>query len=210
MHAAQIITAVIDQAGTDATRATVLSLLNEAYQEQVVRSQWLLENHAIGTVAAGTSEYSLPDGVVDIKRLKVGSYRYEQIGIDQLWDLTASGTGTWTGRGGLYSLTYSSTGGTSIALYPTPTESGAAIVALGPAQPDALTDSSSSIPITPTDTHGSLIDGTAALVLLRVDERPDLAGQYQQRFDTAVERLRRRKNSRAGSTMQALLPGVHY
>lgn len=210
MDAASIISAVINQAGTDASRATVLSLLNEAYQEQVVRSQWLLENFAVGTVVANTAEYALPDGLVDIKSLKVGSFRYDQIGVEQLWDLGANGTGTYTGRYGLYALTYSASGGTSVTLYPTPTEAGAAIVALGPASPADLTDSGASVPITPPDTHGSLIDGTAALVLLRVDERPDLAGPFTQRYEVVVERLRRRKNSRAGAGMQALLPGVHY
>ena len=212
MYASTLIDAVLAQAGTDASRTTLLSLLNESYASQVVRSRWLLETVSLGNTVAGTADYSLPDGVVDILGLRVGNYEFTPIGPHELWNIQASGSAAWNGQYGYFAPTYSSTGGTSITLSPTPTDSGTAITVLTPAVPTDLTDTSNAAgtPVTPSDMHGSLIDGTIALVLLRIDERPDLAQPLQQRFDDSIERLRRRKNSRPGRGMQALLHGVHW
>lgn len=211
MNGAQLVTAVIDQAGTDATRPTVLGLLNEAYRTQVVQSRYLLETVSLGNTAAGTGDYTLPDSAVDILGLRVGNYEFTPIDVHELWDLQSSqSSAAWTGTYGYYALTYSSSGGTSVTLWPTPDTSGTAITVLTPATATDLTDSTTSTPITPIDTHGSLIDGTVGLVLLRVDERPDLAGAFFQRFDAATEELRRRKNRRPGGRMQAKIYGVHW
>lgn len=212
MNAAGIIDACIAQSGTDASRATLLSLLNERYQEQVSRSRWLLETVSLGNTVAGTADYSLPDTVIEVLSLRVGSYRWGEVGPKDYWDLLSSGTGNWTGRGS-YAPTYSSTGGTSISLWPAPTTSGVAITLLASVSPTDLTDSSGAAgtPVTPVDLHGSLLDGLISLVLLRIDERPDLAIPFEERFNAATERLRRRKNSRVGGEgMQALVKGVHW
>lgn len=83
MDAATIISACISQSGTDASRATVLSLLNEAYGTQVVRSRWLREQITVGTTTAGTSDYALSDAAVDILSLKVGSAIYDAATTEQ-------------------------------------------------------------------------------------------------------------------------------
>ena len=209
MTAEDIITNTITQSGTDASRATVLSLLNEQYASQIVKSRWLLEEITVGTTAAGTESYALADAVVDILALKVGGTQYEPISVEQYWQLGA-GRARLSRSPGAYALTYSSSGGTSVTLYPEPETAGDAIVALAPATATALTDSAASSPVTPSDTHGSLIDGTTALILLRVDERPDLAAPFFARFEQGTEQLRRRKNSRSGNTVQALIAGVHW
>lgn len=209
MDAAAIIDAVLAQTGTDASRVTILALLNEKYSEQIVRSKWLLETVAVGTTAAGTSDYALADSVVDIVALRVGTDTYEGISTEQYWNLMSSSS-RLDGSPGAYALTYSSTGGTSVSLYPAPTSSGSAITALAPATATALTDSSGSSPVTPSDTHGSLIDGVAALILRRIDERPDLAVEFERPFELAIERLRRRKHARGGNNMQALVKGFHW
>lgn len=211
MNAAGIITAVQDQTGTDASRATVLSLLNEKYGEMCSRSRWLLETISLGSTVAGTAEYALPDNVIELISLRAGSYRFGEIGAKDYWDLLARGTGTWDGRRGAYAPTYSSTGGTSVSLWPTPDVSGTALTALASVQPADLTDAGTSTPVVPADVHGALIDGTSSLVLSRIDERSDLAIPFEQRFQEAVERLRRRKNSRVGGDgMQAQIRGVHW
>ena len=212
MDAATIITQTIAQSGTDASRATVLSLLQEAYKTQVVRSRWLMEQTSIGPTVAGQSDYALPDGVVEVDGLKVGSFQFDAIGAKAMWDQTATSGGSWNGRYGLYAPTYSSGGGVSITLYPTPDTSGTAITVRAPALAADLTDSGGSVPVTPTDTHGSLIDGTTALILLRIDERPDLAVPFQQRFDGATEEIRRRRNARVGSGggVQMQVAGIHF
>lgn len=209
MDAAAIIDGVINTSGTDATRVQVLALLNEQYSVQVVKSRWLLETITVGTTVSGTADYALGDGVVDILSLRVGSGLYDAITTEQYWALQA-GTARLSRSAGAYALTYSSTGGTSVSLYPAPTTSGDAITVLAPATATALTDSGASTPVTPSDTHGSLIDGATALVLLRVDERPDLAGPFFQRFEAGTELLRRRKNSRSGSGMVPQIAGVNW
>lgn len=211
MDAATIVTQTISQIGTDTDRATVLSLLNEAYGTQVARARWLREIISIATTTAGTADYALADNVVTLERLRAGAYEFDPVGIDQMWALGTAG-GTWNGRSGVYSVDYSSTGSTSITLYPTPDESGVALTGLASVLPDALTDDTGSVPVTPVDSHGSLIDGTAALILLRIDERPDLAAPFQQRFDGVTEEIRRRKNSRVGTgrPAQMQVAGIHY
>lgn len=212
MNAAGIIDNVIDQTGTDAARATVLSILNEQYGTMLSDSRWLLESVSLGNTVAGTSDYALPDSVIDIKGLKVGAYTYQPISAEELWAAQADGAGSWTGRGAWYGVTYSSAGATSITLYPTPDTSGTAITVLAPVIGSDLTDSSGSTPVIPADLHGALVDGTAALLLLRVDERPDLAAPFQQRFERAIEKLRRRKNSRVSDAggVQVKIAGVHF
>ncbi len=209
MDAAAIIDAVIAQTGTDAARTTILSMLNEQYQTQVVRSKWLLETVTVGTTVADQADYSLSDTVVDILSLRVGTTVYEGISTEQYWGLL-DGSARVSGSPGVYALTYSSSGGTSVSLYPAPDTAGVAITVLTPATATALTDSGSSNPVTPSDTHGSLIDGTAALILLRVDERPDLAPPFEARFQASIELLRRRKNARGGDNLQAQIQGVHF
>lgn len=209
MDAATLISNIISQSGTDASRATVLSLLNESYGTQLTRSRWLKEVTSLGNTVAGTSDYTVPDGVVEILGLRVGAYEFDPVSIEEMWSLSSQ-TGSWNGRDGVFAPNYSSTGGTTVTLYPTPTVNGTAITVLSPMIGGDLTDSGGSVPVTPSDTHGSLIDGTTALVLLRVDERPDLAQSFQARFDSATEELRRRKNGRVGGPIQAKIAGIHF
>lgn len=209
MDAATIIGNVISQSGTDASRATVLSLLNEVYARQVVESRWLLETVSLGNTVAGTSDYSLADTIIDILALKVGATQFDTATTEQMWDLQG-GNAFLSRSAGVWALTYSSTGGVSVTLFPTPGTSGDAISVLVPATATDLTDSGSVSPVTPADTHGSLIDGTTALILLRIDERPDLAQVFEQRYLEATERLRRRKNSRGGGPVTAQIEGIHF
>lgn len=214
MDAATIITNTINQVGTDASRLTVLSLLNEAYQTQVAQSQWVRNVVSLGNTVAGTATYALPATVIDVEGLRVGAYPFQALdgGVQQMWDLQTQ-PGVWNGRQGTYAVEYATSGAeTSIRLYPTPDTSGTAITALAAVLPTVLTDSGTSTPVTPVDLHGSLIDGTASLILLRVDERPDLAPPFEERFQKGIIDLRRRRISRtsAGNPMQALVEGIHW
>lgn len=214
MDAATIIGNVISQSGTDASRATVLSLLNEAYMQQVADARWLQESVAVGTTVAGQATYAVPTSpeIVEVTGLKVGSYPWTRQGEQEMWENTALGGGNWTGRYGSYAPSYDSAGVLSITLWPTPDSSGTAITAKAAVLPTALTDSGGSVPITPTDSHGSLIDGASAFVLMRVDERPDLAAPFMQRFNDWTEKLRRRKNSmlRGRGPVQVQVQGYHF
>jgi hypothetical protein len=212
VDAATIITNTINQIGTDASRATVLSLLNEVYAEQVVTSRWFRTEASIATTTAGTDTYSLPAAIVEGYYLKVGSYIYEAIGEDAMWRVKAATSTVSSGRFGWFSQGYDSTGSAVVTLYPTPSTTGDTILVYAARIPSDLTDSGASTPITPSDTHSSLIDGTAAKILERIDERPDLAVTFRARFDTVTEKLRRRKNAlmRGGTPTSMLVAGIHF
>lgn len=218
MDAPTIITSVISQTGTDASRATILSILNERYQQQVADSQWLLRTTTIGTTTAGVSTYPFSGiiggtEVVEILGLRVNSIPWDRVGMQDIWDLQAGNIkASFPNGGGLYSPSYDASGGAYVQLYPTPGASGQTIDCLAATLPAPLTDVNGVTPVVPTDAHGSLIDGTSATILARIDERPDLAQPYEDRFAVATEKLRRRKNSllRGRGPVQIQVAGYHW
>lgn len=213
MNAAQIIDAAVQQLGTDASRATLLSLLQECYGSQVADSRWFRTEASIGATVTAQADYVVPDDIVEAYGVKVGLFPYEAVGEDTMWALKANTVQARSGRGGLFSQGYDATGNTIISLYPAPSTAGLAITTYAARQPPvALTDSLSSTPITPIDTHSSLIAGLAALVLIRVDERPDLAQPFQSTYETGTEKLRRRKNQllRGSSPTRLLVQGYDF
>lgn len=215
MDAKSIIDAVLAQSGTDASRPTLLSILNERYLDQVAQSQWLLETVTLGTTVAGTTVYPLGTSpeIVEVLGLKVGSYAWDRVGLQDMWDLT-TGTATFTGLGGVFAPNYDATGTAQVSLFPTPTTSGIAIQVIAAVLPTALADGTGTVntPVTPTDTHGALVDGVTSLVLRRVDERPDLAQNYEGVFASSTEEIRRRKNSlvRGRGPIQMQVAGYHW
>lgn len=212
ISASGIIDAVIQQVGTDASRAQCLSLLNEAYRDQVARARWFRTESSIGTTTAGTASYTLPSNLIELYGLKVAGVPWDAIGEDAMWKVNAGTAWVYVGPGGVFSQDYDSSGNPQITLYPAPTTDGDDITIRGSWVPADLTDSTASYPITPADTHSSLIDGTAALVLVRIDERPDLADPFTQRFSNVTEVLRRRKNGLAWGSRPAQIQvqGYHW
>lgn len=212
MTAAQIIDAVRDQLGTEASRATVLSMLNEVYAAQIADSRWFRTQSSIGTTTAGDDTYTVPTTVVQAFGVKVGGYPYTPIGEDQMWRIKAATATVRSGSGGVFSTSYDSTGSTILTLHPIPATTGSDILLYAAVQPSALTDSGSSTPVTPADSHSSLIAGTAALVLARVDERPELAAVFKAEFDQWTEKLRRRRNQllRGGQPAMFQIAGIHF
>lgn len=208
-----LISSVQGQIGTEASRPTILALMNEVYMTQVADSRWLVEELTLGTTVAGTNSYVVPTSpeIIEITGLKVGGYSWDRVGEDEMWDLTAWGSGNWTGRYGSYAPTYSSTGALSLTMYPTPTSSGATLVARAAVLPAPLTDGVG-VPVTPSDSHSSLVDGAIGLILMRVDERPDLAQWFSSRSLEWTEKLRRRKNSivRGKGPVQVQVQGYHF
>lgn len=212
MSASVIIDAVIQQCGTDASRVTVLSVLNEMYAMQLADSRWFRTQASIGTTVAGTGEYAVPVAIIEAYGVTVGGYTYEPIGEDQMWLIKQGAAAARTARGGLYAQGYDSVGNATITFHPTPATSGEDIVVYAALEGPALADSVSSIPITPADSHSSLIDGTAGTILTRVDERPDLGAPFIASYQAVTERLRRRKNQllRGGKPVQLMVSGVHF
>lgn len=212
MDAAAIITAAQTQVGADSSRAVLLTMLNEVYATQVAESRWYRTELALGNTVAGTGEYTIPASVIEAYGVDVGGYPYLAIGEDVLRRVRNGSATIRVGREGVFAPGFDSSGNTTITLWPTPSVTGTAIVLYAAVQPAALTDSGASVPITPADTHSSLIDGLAALVLSRVDERPDLAGPHDARFATSVEKLRRRRNGLAWGSQPVsfAIKGYHF
>jgi hypothetical protein len=215
LDAATIITSVITQSGTDASRQTILSVLNERYADQVAQSQWALRSVAIANTVAGQSVYPLPalPEIVEVLGLQVGGGRpWDRVGLQDMWMLESGTSSIFTALSGVFAPSYDVNGQAAITLYPTPIVAGLPIVALSAVLPTALTDDSSSLPVTPSDLHGSLIDGVTSMILRRVDEREDLAAPYEQIFATATEEMRKRKNSllRGRGPVQIQVAGYHW
>lgn len=211
MDAASIITAVISQGGTDASRATVLSVLNEAYQTQLADSRSFRTFTIYDTATAGVNYFDITEEIYEVHFLSVGDSRpYEPVGGDVYAAVLA---GNATATGGIYCDFPGPDGATPrIYFYPVPETNGTSIKLSYSGVAPALTDSALVRPATPLDTHGSLIDGTLAIILARIDERPDLAAPFQQRFDAVTEKIRRRRNARAfgGRPAQIQVRGVHW
>jgi hypothetical protein len=209
LSGAALVSAVIQQGGTDANRTIVLSLLNEVYAQQVADSRWLRTIDSIATTVAGTTEYVLAPDVVESYGLKVGGTPYELVGEDTMWQLTS---GRNWGRGGIYSQGYDTAGNTVINVWPAPEQDGDDIVLYAARVPAALEDDTGSYPVTPADSHSSLIDGTLALVFQRIDEREDMAAPRWNNFVATTEKLRRRKHSllRGSKPAQLLVEGIHF
>lgn len=212
MSASAIIDAVIQQCGTDASRVVVLSVLNEAYAMQLADSRWFRTQASIGTTTAGTADYAVPVAVVEAYGVTVGGYTYEPIGEDAMWQVKQGTAYIRPFRGGVYAQGYDSVGNAIITLHPTPDTTGATILLYAAIEGPALVDATNSFPITPADTHSSLIDGTAGIVLTRIDERPDLGMPFTQSYMTVTEKIRRRKNGllRGGKPTQMQVQGYHF
>lgn len=212
MNAAAIIDAAQQQVGADSSRAVLLTMLNEAYAVQIAESRWFRTESTLGTTVAGTGEYVVSASVIEAYGVDVGSYPYTPVGEDVLRRVRNGLGSIRVGAEGVFAPGYNSAGDTTITLWPTPTVSGTTITLYAAMQPTALTDSGAVSPITPADSHSSLIDGLAALILSRVDERPDLAGPFEQRFAQWNEKLRRRKNALmwSGGPVSFQIKGYHF
>lgn len=184
---------VKEQGGFDHSDSVIQGWINDRYRQMVGRSQWRMAQITLGTTIAGTSEYPLPNDVVDLSGLMVGGVTYDRAGQKQLWDLKRTG-----GSQTVFVPDFTSTGTAQIELYPNPSTSGATIEGLAALLPSRLVDAADT-PIVPDDLQDALVDGAIATGLRRIDEHLPEADNYEQRFTDKTEELRRRLNSRIGS-----------
>lgn len=173
---------------------------NEVHRKAVAESQWQMESLSLGVTVVGVAELDVPERVVDVVGIYLddgsGPAHYSRISTTELWELKGGRRGL-RGEGGVFAPAFGSAGERRVELYPAPVQAGVEVVALAAVVPATMVSGMS--PVIPEDMHGDLKDGAIALGLLRVDERPDSAALFEQRFQTMVAKLRRRKNSRIGS-----------
>ena len=201
----EIVAAVKQQGGFDVSSGMVEGWVNEVHRQAVAESHWQMSLLSLGTTVVGQATYDVPATVADIVGIYIdsgdGPAHYGRVGTLDVWELR--GGRRWlTGSGGVFAPAFSSAGQAQIELYPAPTTAGDTIQALTAGIPADMATGGS--PVIPADMHGDLVDGAIALGLLRVDERPEQALVFEQRFRAMVGKLRRRKNSRVGSAPSRL------
>lgn len=186
----------------DTDSATAKGWVQERYDEMIDESGWSKNPVlSLGTTTAGLATYAVPTTVDKLVTVIVGGQEFQPVGEQTLEDLR---TGNLflrqlpTGTGGVFA----NYGGTSIELYPAPTATGTAITARVSLEGTDIADGTE--PAIPRGLHTYLLEGAMALGFQRVDERSDLAGEHEQKFQAGVDKLRRRTLSRIGHGPQRI------
>lgn len=183
----------------DIDQATVVLWANERHKRMVGEALYRLAELSLGNTVAGQSDYALPDADLDVALLQVGADTepYFRTNAAELARVRA-GIAFVNDAPGAFALYADSAGVQKIRLYPTPTVSGTAIVGFGSIAPADMTYGGGASPIIPTHLHPFLLDGVIADGYEQVDERWDLAGPHEQRYEAGIDKLRRFKNTRVG------------
>lgn len=207
MILSELIAAVKNEGGFDTTTgavsdATITSWLNDALRELVAESQYAKAAVSFGATVAGQNLYPVPANVVDVKQINVGGSPYFRAGASDLFEARAYG-GSIVGGYGAFAPGYDEAGIQTIDLFPTPDTDGVEITALAAIQATVLSASTDS-PQVPEEFHQALVDKAIGTGLHRIYERHDDAAPYDRAFSDpagqgAVQKLRRRTNSRIGS-----------
>lgn len=200
MTLAQLRSAVKSQGGIDATDAEVDAAVNDRLGVMVAEAKWRMAEVVVGTTVAGQANYSLDDSIVDLKRVRIGQAEYAPAGQTEVWGLKSGRLWLSAGFGeaGVFAPDWTSSGAAQVELYPAPAEDGETIYGLAALKPDTLA-ADGDVPGIPSDLHDPLADGTVAVFLRRLDERPDLAQVFEDRFQAGIVKLSRRRKSRVGS-----------
>lgn len=209
MNLDALIDAVINEGGFDTTtgavsRETVRGWLNDRYRTLVAESGYLKSSVELGPTAAGQRQYVVPENVTDVRRVYVNSVPYVRAGTEQLYDARAYGNAYVSGGyGGAFAPGYNAYGQQLIELWPTPGIAGLTIEALCTISPVAMS-AGTDTPAVPEEFHEALKAGAIADGLRLIYERHDDADRWEQRFSNergtgAVQKLKRRANSRIGS-----------
>ncbi len=220
MQTDEMIAAVRDQGGFDNTslatsQAVILSWLNARYRELVAESGFLRGTRELGPTVAGQAEYALPDSVVRVVRLRVGSLRpFAAMQVDDLWLLQGGNATLESGVDGAFAPSWSADGTENVMIYPTPSSEadvtlgdGESIDAVCVVLPDPLAAGDSG-PVVPEDFHEAIVDGAISLGLLRDDGSAGLAQPFEERFQAAIVRLKKRATARVGKgPVQARVAG---
>lgn len=204
MLASEMVTAVktqaaFDTSGVNVTDATVLSWLNAKYREFVSRTKWLKETLELGPTVVGQATYTIPDTVVEIRALRLGTDAEAlRVNVEGMWALLDSMSFLSGPENTAYAPAFDSTGAQAVQIYPTPTTAGISITALVVALPSALTVSPDTTPVIPIDFHEAIVSGAIGMGYQRTDARADLAAPYVGEFEAAIDRLKRRAVARVG------------
>lgn len=195
--------AAVQEAVNDASNAQALTALNRAYREMVVRARWRTAEKSLGTTVSGTATYALSAGdaaaVQDVEKLRVGSGSFvdwSYVGQTDLWELKG-GRRRLVGAGGVFARYDDASGNVGLELYPAPTTSGDAILALVALEPVDLAADTDAV-IVPDDLAERIADGAIARLLKRLDEDTAQANDFLASFNEGVDLLSQRAKGRFG------------
>lgn len=208
MTGQEALDAVRSEAGFDITEARAKQVIDQRVQEAVARAKWAMEEVTVSSTVADQRLYTLPSDVVDAERIWVvsasdsGITEYDRKSPRDLMGLR-SGRLRRTGTGGFFAPNFSSTGVAQVELYPAPENTGDTIYAYAAVQAADISDWTQEVTVVPVQFHERiLVDGPVASLLARIDERVAEADRFEGRFEDAVIKLERHKNSRLGSGPQ--------
>lgn len=201
-----LVNEILAQGSFDADTTTVLAWLNRRHKEMVNRARAYRKTLSLGSTVAGTQEYAVPAGVVEITAVTVAGVAW---GKGRLTDISDDANGwLWlSGEGGVIVQDASTAGASMVALVPAPAATGNAILAPNAAvtPPDLLLDNSVALRVD-DDLVEELLAGVFATALNRPNEaRPDLAAAQLQLFEAGCEKLRRRVTRRLRGSGPALI-----
>lgn len=193
MNFTQLGDVVKDQGGFDVARTMVDGWVNEVYREVVAASGWLVATIVLDTTIAGQSTYEMPDDLIEVEAIRVGSSAsYQRVTTSQMWQLESGDSRTASGVP-VFSQDFDAGGNRVIKLWPAPDTTDETIYGRASKLPDDL--SGTQTPVVPSDMHGRLAAGAIALGRARIDEREDQAQYYEQKVAEAATALRLRKRS---------------
>lgn len=212
MTLAEMVTAVRVEGGVDTTtgatsEATVKQKINQRYRRMVTKARWRRGIVSVGATKVGVAEYAIPYAVAELEGLMVDGGPVARIGQTELWRLKA---GQASASGSVFAPDFTWAGIEQVEIYPAPVQAGLAIEALATLHPDELVNDPDK-PIVPEQFHPAIVDGAVGDFRALLDERLDQVPYFDQRFDAAVEELRRLKNSQTGggNVAQIRVGGFH-
>jgi hypothetical protein len=196
-------------AGFDVTAATAGRAVNEAVRRLASISKWVETEVELGPTVIDQELYEVDANIVDLSELIVGEAPYLRVGQRQFFRLKAGTLRLSSDANGAFAPRFTSAGLKQFGLYPTPDAAGDTILGFASITPEDLTGTE--VPPFPDDLERAVLDGAKVVLYQDVDENPEEAAIYDDRFRLAAEDLRRRRNSRLGSgPVQILKKGVHW
>lgn len=202
---AELLAQLRDEVGFDVSGGdvTLLGWLNARHRRMVERSRCFRKRLAVGPTVAGTSDYTLPPEVLEVRLVEVGLVPYDYASRREVLEVrNASAVFVARSGEGLVARGVSASGSEVLSIYPTPTVSGTEIAVTGPVRAPELTVSgvagagATNSPVVPPEFFDALVHGAASTGLKRTEARMNDAAAYDSEFDAATEELRRQTRAR--------------
>jgi hypothetical protein len=182
----------------DCTQAEAAAWLNERHRRMVGESLWRLAETDFGPTVVNQSDYALPDSVENVAFLMLGADTDPLARIrPEDMALLRSG-GTLSGADQAFAMYADAVGVHKLRIWPTPT-SVVEIIGLTAIDPATMVYGAGASPVIPVQFHSYLKDGAFADGFEEIEARWDLAGPFEQRYETGIQKLRRYRVARLAS-----------